>query len=177
MPFQFHQLDSATREFMLEEIQHDIHSGLLYISDRLNEKGRDRWPSLLADSAAEGSDVSLAAAIRQEGLLNETEPRKKPKGGFRTARVPVTAADTLAEGEFNRFYIRAICRRAMSQGNVFVEVIRAKHVENPREGSEGFIGQKLNAEGTLVDLRANPGFDAVLGLPPGPNSGLSVRFG
>lgn len=29
-------------------------------------------------------------------------------------RVPETAAATLAEGEFNRFYVRALCRRAIS---------------------------------------------------------------
>jgi hypothetical protein len=44
--------------------------------------------------------------------------------------VPVTAADTLAEGEFNRFYLRGLCRRASAANMAEIEVYRAKEVAN-----------------------------------------------
>jgi hypothetical protein len=82
----------------------------------------------------------------------------------------------LAEGEFNRFYIRGVCLRAIEEGMYEVIVYRAKTVEHARAESEQKIGQRVAAEDVLRDLRAHPGVDTALGLPPGPNSGLSVHF-
>ena len=86
------------------------------------------------------------------------------------------AHQMLAEGEFNRFYIRALCVRASEDNNVEVIVYRAKAVENARSASQQMIGQRMSAEALLHDLRSSPGVDTALGLPPGPNSGLSVRL-
>lgn len=41
-------------------------------------------------------------------------------------KVPVTAPETLSEGEFNRFYARGLCRVAISLGIAAVQVYRAK---------------------------------------------------
>jgi hypothetical protein len=38
------------------------------------------------------------------------------------------------------------------------------------------IGRRLNAQALLGDLRKHVGVDTALGLPPGPNSGLSGRL-
>jgi hypothetical protein len=54
--------------------------------------------------------------------MNGTEERRNPRGGITIARVPITAADTLAEGEFNRFYARALCRYALLHGIDALEV-------------------------------------------------------
>jgi hypothetical protein len=48
--------------------------------------------------------------------------------------------------------------------------------EHARAESEQKIGQRIAAEALLRDLRAHPGLDTALGLPPGPNSGLSVHL-
>jgi hypothetical protein len=90
--------------------------------------------------------------------------------------VPATAPETLAEGEFNRFYIRGLCVRALAEGITELVIYRAKQVENPRSESTAKIGLKISAQALLTDLRANPGVDTALGLPPGPNSGLSVKL-
>ncbi len=90
--------------------------------------------------------------------------------------MPVTAPETLAEGEFNRFYARGLCRRAMAQGIESLLVYRAKEVVNPRPESVALIGKSLPVKQLLEDLRANIGTDTALGLPPGPNSGLSVKL-
>lgn len=93
-----------------------------------------------------------------------------------TKRVPIDAAETLAEGEFNRFYLRGLCRRAIRDRIESVEIYRAKEVANPRSESSMMLGQRLDAQRLLADLRANLGVDTALHLPPGPNSGLSARL-
>jgi hypothetical protein len=38
------------------------------------------------------------------------------------------------------------------------------------------IGKIIECDKLLNDLRENIGMDTILGLPPGPNSGLSVEL-
>lgn len=47
---------------------------------------------------------------------------------------------------------------------------------NPRVESQAKIGAIVNAEELLADIRVNVGVDTALGLPAGPNSGLSVQI-
>jgi hypothetical protein len=176
MPLNLVNLDANTRQFMLEEIDQDIAEGKLYYSPRLSAAGKQQYPDLLRNAARSGTDESLAGELRTQGRLNATEERRKPKGGTTIAQVPVTAPETLAEGEFNRFYARGLCRRALAQQIESVVVYRAKEVVNPRAESVALIGTSLPAKQLLDDLRANIGTDTALGLPPGPNSGLSVKL-
>ena len=169
-------LDEKTRAKMLEELEQDVNAGKLYMSPRLNDRGVNDYPELLKSVISDGDDGYLAKEIRTRGLLKAEETRKKPSGGFSVARVPITAPDTLAEGEFNRFYIRGLCSRATEEGIPELVVYRAKVVTSPRSESEMKIGTRVNAERLLEDLRTHTGVDTALGLPPGPNSGLSVRL-
>jgi hypothetical protein len=91
-------------------------------------------------------------------------------------KVPHTAAQTFAEGEFNRFYLRALCRFTLENGGTELEVYRAKSVTNPRMDSEARIGTRVSVTQLLDDLRANNSVENALRLPPGPNSGLSARL-
>jgi hypothetical protein len=161
---------------MFEEIETDIATGKLYFSPRLSPTGKAAYPELLKSAAQSGTDDTLSSQLRVPGRLNATEERRKPKGGTTIAQVPITAPETLAEGEFNRFYARGLCRRAIAEGIESVFVYRAKEVINPRSESEALIGKSLPAKQLLEDLRAHIGTDTALGLPPGPNSGLSVRL-
>ncbi len=176
MTLRLENLDDRTRHFMLEEFELDVASGTLYLSPRLSESGRSEYKSLLMEAIKSGNDDSLAQALRSHNRMKLTEQRQKPKGGFTTARVPATAPDTLAEGEFNRSYVRGLCRLALEEGVHEVEIYRAKPVTNPRPESQAMIGKKINAKALLEDLRTHPGVEPALGLPPGPNSGLSVRL-
>ncbi len=176
MPLKLENLDAQTRNHMTAEIKADIATTKLYLSNRLSSRGRVDYAQLL-QHAAEGHDDSwLANELRGNGRLNEMEERRKPKGGTTMARVPVTATETLAEGEFNRFYIRGLCVHALAAGIPDLIIYRAKEVDNPRPESVAKIGQRIPAQALLNDLRANPGVDTALGLPPGPNSGLSARL-
>lgn len=176
MGLDYQNLDDRTRERMLVEVDRDIAASTLYVSKNLSERGRADYPDLLTDAIRSGNDDTLAAEIR--GRLNSHEqPRKLKSGGF--SKPPVmrsNAHQMLAEGEFNRFYIRALCARAVEEGLSKVIVYRAKAVQHTRPASEQMIGTSLPAEALLKDLRRSQGVDAALGLPPGPNSGLSVRL-
>ncbi len=168
-------LDAATRRHMLDEINGDIQGNAFYMSPRLSERGRRDYPGLLLE-AAEGGDVaSLAAALSAGGRLNATETATR-KGKTYAKRVPSDAHITLAEGEFNRFYARGLCARALEEDITQVIVYRAKGVAHPRPESEAKIGAAVDAAVLLADLRNNIGIDPALGIPAGPNSGLSVRL-
>jgi len=175
MSIRYESLDEKVRECMINELDRDKSSGSLYISKRLSDVGAQEWASLLHDAIHVHDDEWLAMQIRSRNLMLSVEQRRKPKGGFTTVNVPHTAPDTLAEGEFNRFYIRGVCVMVLSSGGTEVEVYRGKEVDNPRIESQEMIGKRRSAQKLLDDLRANPGVDTGLGLPPGPNSGLTVR--
>lgn len=177
MGLNYRNLDAETRRFMLVEIDLDTGNGTLYLSPWLSPRGCDDYPMLLRGAAEAGNDDSLAAELRRNGRINETAQRKKPKGGgMVTYRVPVTAPETMAEGEFNRFYVRGLCLRAIEGGIVELVIYRAKAVMNPRPGSEEKIGTRVNAAAVLNDLRNSPGVEPALGIPPGPNSGLCCHL-
>lgn len=169
-------LDYLTRIAMTAEIDADIGNQTLYLSSRLSALGQRDYPQLLRDAAMAHNDEWLAQQLRLGNRLNRTEERRKPRGGYTTVRVPVTAAETMAEGEFNRFYIRGLCVRALSSGQPRLTIYRAKAVNEPRPDSETKIGSVIEAGALLHDLRVHPGVDTALGLPPGPNSGLSARL-
>jgi len=173
MAFVFTDLNENTRKLMKDEVQLDISAGRLYLSPRLNLRGREHYASLLLGAIGTGGELALAASLRQ-GYLEALETRHRDGKTF-SAKVPENAPEMLAEGEFNRFYIRALCLRATSEGKQ-LEIYRAKSVMQPRPDSQQKIGMMVSPTVLLADLRANPGVDTALGLPSGPNSGLSVRL-
>lgn len=174
MALSLHDLDEKTRAFMKTEIERDQETGTLYLASRLSMEGQQKWPDLLKEATLGHDDNWLANQIRMLGLLNATETRRTPSGGTTQARVPVNAPEVLAEGEFNRFYLRGLCLRAMDEGISHLIVYRAKAVSSPRPESERMIGQQVGPDVVLNDLRTNPGVDTALKLPNGPNSGLSL---
>lgn len=157
---------------MLEELQMDLAAQALYISERLNASGKTRYPELLRLAIEMGTDVNLGEKLR--GCFNPTY-RRRTRSGHTNVTMPANAPQMLAEGEFNRYYIRALCRRAIEDGGV-LRIYRAKLVENPRPESQMRIGQNVDSHRLLEDLRQNPGGDTVLGVPGGPNSGISVEL-
>lgn len=175
MALAYLNLDEQTRAFMVEEIDADIADGSIYISPRLTPAGRSNWLSLVRTAAERYDDGWLACELRGTGHLADTEQRRT-KSGYTTVRVPHTAPDTLAEGEFNRYYARGLCRRAIDESLDSVIVYRAKAVTAPRRESESKVGKAYDPEAILADLRGARGVEPALGIPPGPNSGLSLRL-
>ncbi len=175
MSILYENLDKDVREYMCSELDRDLESGALYIGKRLTDAGATRWPDLLREALRHYDDEWLAGQLRVGGFIRATEERRKPKGGVTTAKVPHTAPETLAEGEFNRFYARGLCAHVLTTGGTEVEVYRGKDVREPRPESQAMVGVRLGAQDLLQDLRTAQGVEPALGLPKGPNSGLSVR--
>jgi hypothetical protein len=176
MPFAFESLDERTRMLMISEVDRDLSGASLYESVRLTPTGAARWEALFRTACETGDDASLATALGAPGgtYIHAREPNARSRTGDDKA-VPYNAAVTMAEGEFNRFYIRAMCARALEDG-VRLEIFRARASENPDFESEAKLGQSPDAAALLRDLRSHQGVATALGLPPHPNSGLSVRF-
>jgi len=171
MGIEYEDLDEKTRGYMLEELNKDIDSESIYYSPRLNSKGESEWIDLLRNAIEHHDDEWLANQIRRINGMKSYEMRQESK-----AKVPKNAHETLAEGEFNRYYIRGLCRRAIDEGISDVEVYRGKEVRNPRFESQKKIGERFNSKNLLEDLRESPGVEPALGIPPGPNSGLTVKL-
>ena len=176
MPLNYLHLDDRTRRLMLDEIERDIASDTLYISENLSEQGRRGYPDLLRTAARDGNDGTFGVALRS--CLNSHEKPRRLRSG-ELSKPPVmrsNAHEMLAEGEFNRFYMRALCRRAIEDGIEIVVVYRAKEVRNARSDSQKKLGMQLAPDALLEDLRSHVALGSVPGLPSGPNSGLCIRF-
>lgn len=95
------------RPAMLSEIQADVNLSNLYISDRLNDDGRNAYPLILLEAARSSNITGFEDALHM-GYFNSHSQRKKPKGGYSLVKMPFNANAMLCEGEFNRFYIRGV---------------------------------------------------------------------
>ena len=165
---------AEVRTLMMQELDHDIANIKIYYSTRLKDNMRARYIELLRQAIREGNDVTLAQDILRENCLVEMEVSHR-NGKPYDKRVPVDAHETLAEGEFNRFYCRGVCLRAIANHRQVI-VYRAKEVNHPRAESEAKIGTSIDPTILLNDLRTNIGVDLCIGIPAGPNSGLSIRI-
>jgi len=170
MAFTFENLNENIRKKMLEEIQLDISSNQLYLSKRFNAKGNLNYQEILVKHVKTGNEISLGEELRQTDCFNTTEQTKTG-----SKKVPVNAHETLSESEFNRFYVRALCLIAIEDQKK-LQVYRAKSVQVSRSISQQKIDSFVDPNQLLKDLRTNIGVDTALGLPSGPNSGLSVKL-
>ena len=171
--FNFLNLDEKTRDFILEAISEAEASNNIYYSTRFNDEGRKQWIPLLKEAAQEHDEHWLAFQLQANNLMKGFEIAQKPLGGYTTKHVPHTAAETLAEGQFNRFYILGLCRRANSEGITSLEIYRAKDTLNQRPESNELIGTAIPID-DIVSQLANVS-DSFKSLLVKPNSGLSAK--
>jgi hypothetical protein len=176
MPLYLENLDDETRRYMLAELDYDAEQNLLHISPFLSGQGQRDYPNLLRAALEQGNDETLSQALSAQRRIQRSYQKRKPGGGFTIASVPANAAQQLAESEFNRYYIRAVARRAIEAGIPELIVYRAKPVAMPRAESEALVETTVDPQALLDDLRAHSGERPALGIPGGPGSGISVRL-
>jgi hypothetical protein len=170
-------LDERTRELMVAELDYDEERNQLHISPYLSNQGVHDYPRLLRQALAEGAPETLAAALGEQRRIARTGHRRKVSGGYTIVTVPENAAEMLANDAYNRYYIRAVARRALEMGFDEVVVYRARPVAEPRQESEELVETTVDAAALLEDLRQHTGPERPsLGIPAGPNSGLSVHL-
>ncbi|MBD3372540.1 MAG: hypothetical protein GF403_07495 [Candidatus Coatesbacteria bacterium] len=167
MGIQYKNLDDVTREKMLEEVKRDIYNGCLYIGTSVKHTAKQQYENLLIESVKHHNDDWLADEILRRGLLLAYEP----KSGNKVAK---NAHKRLAQGEFNRFYIRGLCVRAIEEGISQVFVYRGRASSRSRPKSESLIGSPLDPSVLLRDLRNSIGREPA--FLPDVNSGISVAL-
>ena len=172
--FKFENLDDTTRAAMLEAIEEAERSNNIYYSTRFNEAGNRQWLPLLKQAAKEHNEHWLAYQLEANALMKDFEGAHKPTGGYTIKHVPHTAAETMAEGQFNRFYVLGLCKRARAEGVSHLVVYRAKERSDPRPESQSLIGTRIpidEIESQLEETKAS--FKSQLVKP---NSGISVKL-
>jgi len=167
--------DEGIRSLMKEELESDLKSNRVYYSNRILPNTKEKYVELLIKAIEEGDSSTLAQSIRMSRILRTQETYRKKNGGIATRNIPKNAHFTLAEGEFNRFYLRAISRKAIEK-DCKIQAYRAKPVKSQRSRSADLIGKELDPEALLRDLRDSIGKNPLLALPGGPNSGISGRI-
>lgn len=154
----FHNLDNGTRQLMAQELARDIDDNNVYLSSRLTDYGKNRWTDILRGVFAIGSTYLLADCLSENGALDTDETYTRA-GQTKRRAMPKNAAETLAHGEFNRYYMRALCLRALADPyrSLALEVCRVKRVQSPREDSQARIGTQVDPAEMLAYLRQMPG--------------------
>lgn len=174
MGIAYQNLDEITRNLMAAEISMGNH----YESPRLTPAGLIAWPQLLQTAAQQHSDDWLAQELLRLNYFRAEESYVRNGATHKRKINAQSAATQLAEGEFNRYYARALCVRAEQEGKSVVTVYRGKAVSQPRPESEALIGKGLQVGPLLNALRANDfvTIEATQGVPGGPNSGLTCKL-
>src|SRR5690348_1504032 len=174
MPLQYENLDATTRRYALMELDEDLKQNRFHATDRLRPTAVAEYERLLRDAIKYYDDLWLEE--HAEDLLVDFELRRTPAGGQTTAKVPEMAARMLAECDFNLYYMRGVCLRAIEEGRQVVEVYRARLSLEPRRESAVLEGRRLPAEEVLKYLRGDQSSDPEVTALGRPNSGLSVRL-
>lgn len=173
--FQFEELDADTRRFMREEFERDTAAGTLYLSARFSPAGQAAYPALLRAAIESGNERTLTEALSPPHYWNAHEQRVRQGRAYLANVHRGSAARVMAEGEFNVFYMRGLCRKLLELGETNVEAYRAKAVENPRVGERVNPGDILPCQDVLDDLRSRTEGEGKIGVPRGPISGISLR--
>lgn len=174
MKFNFTHLDEHTRKLMMDEIARATVNGQIYFSARFNAIGSKKWVAWLTEAAEFHDEHWLAYQIQSSGGMKDFEERAMPRGEYSKVHVPYSAAETMAEGQFNRFYIAGVCRRALEASQSQVRIYRACHRDEPRPESQALEGMMTDAQTLLEQVRNKQASFGCAMLKP--NSGLSVQL-
>lgn len=177
MGIRYENLDAITRAHMLDEVGLGGH----YVSPRLTPEGVAAWPSLMQAASKSHNDDWLAQELVNRNFVRAEESYTRD-AVTRTRRVNQPhAAQQLAEGEFNRYYLRGLCQRAKQEGKDQLVIYRGKEVSSPRPESEAKIGTHVSSAALLENLRKNDfvNIEAAVGIggaPGGPSSGITCKL-
>jgi hypothetical protein len=174
MPLHYENLDPTTRRHALAELDKDLASGDFHASERLRPTAIAEYQRYLHEAIRYYDDRWLEE--HASDLLVDFEHRRTRSGGQTTAKLPDMAARMLAEGDFNRYYMRGLALRAIEEGRQVVEVYRARLSLEPRTESAQLEGNRLHAPDVLQYLRGDAATDPAVGSLGRVNSGLSVRL-
>ncbi len=147
MSFNFVDLNRATRDFMVKELEADISVGRVYISRRALPRTEPVYYDAQRVAFATGDTDSLNLAIAVSGMFAAVQSDGK--------NINVrAAAGSLGDGQFVAYYVRAICLRAIAEQRA-IEIYRGRAALQPRPASEALIGTRPDPAALLNELRSN----------------------
>jgi hypothetical protein len=153
------------RELMEQELDRDILSKKLYFSTFMPEDKKGNYIELCRVQFKTGSELTINKEVSSLlTIARSANGRKRP----------VDAHITFGEGEFNRYYMRAVCLLAQNIGKK-VLAYRYKKPLQARSSSEAIIGKVFEPQEVLNELRLIPGSPTKFGLGE-PNSGISLKL-
>jgi hypothetical protein len=165
----YENLDDKTRAYMLAEYDMDSATGRVYVCKRLSDEGRRAFPALLRQAIAEHDDAWLSGRLRALTLVT-TYSGTGPLG------IGEQVPEIIAEGEFNRYYMRGLCARAVHEGVEQLQVYRAKVVATRKTSLLQHIGQMVSPAKILAEFHTAHRSDPALASPYGADTGLSMRL-
>lgn len=161
---------------MLMELERDISDRRVHLNRRLSERGERDFSDLLRRAVSSGDEVTLTNSLREGERLRIVEPRINPTDyAVRGVMVPLGAAKEIAEAAFNRYYIRALCVRAIQDDIPYLLILRAGPPRFVRKHNEALIGNKVDPTELLEHIRSRSGYEST-GTFPATNAGISVRL-
>jgi len=171
MKYNFLDLNKEIRNLMKEEVILDLDKGILSKSTRFSDEGNSRYSDILLKNIGNGDEETLGSEL--VGLFNPKEISHDKKGDRIEKNIPLDANETLANTEFNRFYMRSLCVFAL-KNNKNLEIYRAKESLNHRVESDSLLGSKIeNIKEALTTLRDDKKYYNFIAKP---NSGLSLKL-
>lgn len=150
-------LQQNIRHSMLRELLWSCEHNGLYFSKYLTDAGHDRYPHLLAQALECGSPDSLCDALSSSALWRADAPRN--------------SVQTFAWDEFNKYYMRALCRWSQEHQGYEIVVVRGRRSGAHRNSSDAQINRTREAASLLQQLRRKPAIN-----PFGANSGLTLAI-
>ncbi len=164
MGLRYENLDEITRRYMVEEIEHSIRTHDLYRYEEFTDDGWKVYPELLIEAVKERDDDFLGVALYNSNCFPIDSLRK--------------SYSNFAELEFNRIYIRALCRRAIDEDKR-LQLYMAKSTEETQISGLK-LGQFVNPKQLLMLLRdqesRGTSIEVILGIQLPHNSGITVRL-
>ncbi len=175
MSYKYEDLVEETRKLMVAELEADIASKSLHVNEWVQDEHHDTYIELLKSALQSGTEFDLEQEVRSKGILKERYTWHRPDGRTATVKVPEMAAKNLACGDFNRFYMRAICLKAKSQKQKEATVYRAMKTEHHMLESNSKVGNPVEVDELMKSLKRGESLESYLRLPPGPISGLTIK--
>lgn len=127
--YYFPNLDEQTRLNMIAELELDIKTGMFYEPLSMTDYGLMNYKRVLRICFEKGNVETLV-----KSLITDFFKHKNSKGH----KIPSNINEMTAFNDFNRYYIRALLLRAISENRILY-IYRAKKVKNERKQSETVI--------------------------------------
>jgi hypothetical protein len=170
----FEELNSTTRQYMLDEFEQEEVGGNPYRGRLLSPEGNAAFPNLMRQAILSGNEQTLILSLTNSQYWQSVEPYSK---GVRRINFR-QQAERLGLSEFNTWYVRGLSKFLLQEDATHCQVYRAAEPKGARETCSFYEGQTFLVEEVYRGHRAqywpvsNP---QAFSVPFGPNCHHTIR--